>query len=70
MDYTVKLHTGDSFVMEGADIDSGLLAQQLNNERVLFVNLSGVIVDKKVIAAMIPRQAPGGDQEGGGDGGK
>lgn len=52
--YRIQLDTGEYFELLGVDFDAENFVGLLNDQKTVFVNLSGYIVHKHSIRKMIP----------------
>lgn len=54
MNYKLRLRTGESFNLSGAEINAENLTESLNSQQVLFVNFGGIVLQKHVVEGLIP----------------
>lgn len=55
MDYQIQLNNGQALTMKGVtDFDATAFTQMLNNREITFVNISGAIINKNLIASITP----------------
>lgn len=54
MNYKLRLRTGESFNLSGAEINAENLTESLNSQQILFVNFGGIVLQKHVVEGLIP----------------
>lgn len=52
--YKIQFDTGEVVELRGVDFDAESFVQVLNDQSIVFVNLSGLITHKHAIRKMIP----------------
>ena len=54
MNYNVQLNNGQTIELKGAEFDAVAFTATLNDQKTIFVNLGGAIVNKHLIQAIVP----------------
>lgn len=54
MKYELQLNNGQVYTLSGVDFNITELTSQLNDNRFLFVNFSGILVNKNIVLGLFP----------------
>lgn len=54
MDYQVQLNNGQVIDLKNAEIKAAEFTATLNEQKITFVNLGGAVINKHLIASVIP----------------
>lgn len=54
MDYQLQLNNGQVFMLKNAEFDATKFTATLNEQKINFVNVGGIIINKHTIMGVIP----------------
>ena len=54
MNYQVQLNNGQVIDLERAQFDAAAFTTTLNDQRTVFVNIGGAIINKHIISSIVP----------------